>query len=170
MMAIRPSSQSVSVLYVREDKVYAVKARTVVMAGGCWTKHFIRDLPQTHRDAYEQFYRSPCMMANVALRNWRFIHKMGISGFRWFEGIGNYTEVCRLATIGADSPIISADSPVVLNLKVLYSFPGMPIADQGHRGRAEMLTTSFVDYERQIRQQFTDMFARSGFGARRDIA
>jgi spermidine dehydrogenase len=166
-----PKSRSVSVLYVRDGRVYGVKARTAIMAGGCWTtKHIVRDLPQTHRDAYEQFYRSPCMMANVALRNWRFVHKMGISGFRWFEGIGNYTDVRRTATIGADSPTISPDSPVVLNLKVLYSYPGMPIADQGHRGRAEMIRASFRDYERQIRQQFTDMFAPAGFEARRDIA
>ena len=37
------------------------------------------------------------MMANVALRNWRFLYKMGISGCRWFDGIGNYTEVRRTA-------------------------------------------------------------------------
>jgi spermidine dehydrogenase len=33
-----------------------------------------------------------------------------------------------------------------------------------------MLSTSFRDYEKQIRQQFTEMFSRSGFDARRDIA
>jgi spermidine dehydrogenase len=65
---------------------------------------------------------------------------------------------------------ISPDSPVVLPLKVLYSYPGLPIAEQGHRGRGEMLATPFKDYERQIRQQFTDMFSRAGFDARRDIA
>jgi spermidine dehydrogenase len=37
-------------------------------------------------------------------------------------------------------------------------------------GRAEMISTSFRDYERQIRQQLTDMFARSGFDAGRDIS
>ena len=37
-------------------------------------------------------------------------------------------------------------------------------------GRAEMIATPFREYERQIRQQFTDMFARSGFDASRDIA
>jgi spermidine dehydrogenase len=77
-----------------------VKARSVVMAGGCWTtKHIVRDLPSAQREAYSQFYRSPCLMANVALRNWRFLYKMGISGFRWFEGFGNYTEVRRTALI-----------------------------------------------------------------------
>jgi spermidine dehydrogenase len=164
-------SEFVSVIYTRDKKPYRLKARTVVMAGGSWTaKHIIRDLPAGQREAYDQFYRSPCLMANVALRNWRFLYKMGISGFRWFEGIGNYTEVRRTALVGADLPTISPDSPVVLNLKILYSYPGMPIAEQGHRGRGEMLSTPFAEYERQIRQQFTAMFAATGFDARRDIA
>jgi spermidine dehydrogenase len=164
-------SETVSVIYARGRKLYRVKARTAVMAGGSWTtKHMVGDLPAAHRGAYGQFYRSPCLMANVALRNWRFLHRMGISGFRWFEGIGNYAEVRRTALLGADSATISPDSPIVLNLKVLYSYPGVPVADQGNRGRGEMLTTPFREYERQIRQQFTDMFARAGFDARRDIA
>ena len=85
----------------------------------------VRDLPQAQQDAYSQFYRSPCMMANVALRNWRFLYNMGMTGFRWFEGVGNYTEVRKTALIGADSATISPDSPVVLPLKVLYSYPGI---------------------------------------------
>ncbi len=164
-------SDTVSVIYARGNKLFRVKARTVVMAGGCWTtKHIVGDLPTSHREAYEQFYRSPCLMANVALRNWRFLYKMGITGFRWFEGIGNYAEVRKTALIGADSPTITPDSPIVLNLKILYSYPGMATAEQGYRGRAEMLSSSFRDYERQIRQQFTDMFSNAGFDARRDIA
>jgi len=164
-------AESVSIVYTRAGNTYRVKARTVVMAGGGWTtKHVVQDLPQAQREAYGQFYRSPCMMANVAVRNWRFLYKMGMSGFRWFEGLGNYTEVRKTAVIGADSTTISPDSPVVLPLKVLYSYPGLPIADQGHRGRGEMIATSFRDYEKQIRQQFTEMFSHSGFDARRDIA
>jgi spermidine dehydrogenase len=163
-------SESVSVVYTRGGKTYRVKARTAVMAGGGWTtKHVTRDLPQAQQDAYSQFYRSPCMMANVALRNWRFLYNMGMTGFRWFEGVGNYTEVRKTALIGADAVTISPDSPVVLPLKVLYSYPGMPAADQGHRGRGEMLATSFRDYERKIREQFTEMFGSFGFDARRDI-
>jgi spermidine dehydrogenase len=33
-----------------------------------------------------------------------------------------------------------------------------------------MLATSFREYERRIRQQFTDMFSAAGFDASRDIA
>ena len=164
-------AESVSIIYTSAGKAYRVKSRSVVMASGCWTtKHIVRDLPAAHRQAYEQFYRSPCMMVNVALRNWRFLYKMGISGCRWFEGLGNYTDVQKKALLGVDSAAISPDSPTVLTVKVLYSYPGLPIAEQGSKGREEILNTPFLDYERRIRQQFTDMFAPAGFDARRDIA
>ena len=164
-------SEFVNVLYTQGDNVYRLRARSVVMAGGSWTtKHIVRDLPARHREAYAQFYRSPCLMANVAVRNWRFLYKLGITGCRWFEGLGNYMEVRKLPTFAASSPTVGPDSPVVLTVKILYSFPGAPIEAQGQRGRAELLGTSFRDYERRLREQFTAMFARSGFDASRDIA
>jgi spermidine dehydrogenase len=164
-------SNFVNISYLKAGKLYRVKARSVVMAGGCWTsKHIVKDLPRIHQKAYSQFYRSPCMMANVAVRNWRFLYKLGMSGCRWFEGIGNYMEVRKLALTGIEEPTISPDSPIVLTLKVLYSYPGLSTEDQGHRGRGEMIGTSFRDYERQIREQFAEMFGGSGFDANRDIA
>jgi spermidine dehydrogenase len=164
-------SEFVTVAYTNGGKTYRVKARSVVMAGGSWTtRHIVRDLPPDRVAAYSQFYRTPCMMANVAVRNWRFLYKMGISGCQWFEGLGNYMQVRKLALCGADAPTIGPDSPVVLSIKVLYSYPRQSTEQQGHLGRAELISTPFRDYERQIRQQFTEMFARSGFDAARDIA
>jgi spermidine dehydrogenase len=164
-------SESVTIAYTRGGKTYRVKARSVVMAGGSWTtRNIVRDLTEDRKQAYAQFYRSPCMLANVAVRNWRFLYKMGISGCQWYEGLGNYLQVRKLALCGADSPTIGPDSPVVLAIKVLYTYPGKTAEQQGHMGRAEIISTPFRDYERQIRQQFTDMFARSGFDASRDIA
>jgi spermidine dehydrogenase len=165
-------SEFVSVVYADGERLFRVRARSAVMAGGSWTtKHVVRDLPDAQRNAYSQFFRSPCMMANVALRNWRFLARLGITGCRWFGGgIGNYMELRRMATVGDIPKTISPDSPVVLTVKVLYSYPGLSAEDQGDRGRGEMITTPFRDYERRIRQQFTDMFAGAGFAADRDIA
>jgi spermidine dehydrogenase len=161
----------VNIAYTRGGKVFRVKARSVVMAGGSWTtKNIVRDLPDDRKTAYSHFYRSPCMVANVAVRNWRFLYKMGISGCQWFEGLGSYLQIRKLALCGTDSPTVGPDSPVVLTIKVLYSHPGQSTEQQGHTGRAEMISTPFREYERQIRQQFTEMFARSGFDASRDIA
>jgi spermidine dehydrogenase len=141
------------------------------MAGGSWTtKHILRDLPGVCRDAYAQFHRSPCLMANVAVRNWRFLYKLGLTECQWFEGIGNYVVVRKMATLGTDPTTINPDTPTVLTLKILFSYPGLPIDSQTSRGRAELLSTPFRVYERRIREQFTTMFARSGFNANRDIA
>ena len=164
-------SSAGALTYVRGGRVQRVRARAVIMAGGSWTtRHVVRDLPASHRAAYAQFFRSPCLMANVAVRNWRFLHDLGITGCRWFEGVGNYLEVRKLATIGGAAATIGPDSPTVLTLKVLYSYPGEPIDVQGARGRIEMMGTSFRAYERRIREQLTDMFARSGFDPRRHLA
>ena len=128
-------SESVSVLYTRGGKTYRVKARTAIMAGGGWTtKHVVRDLPQAQQEAYSQFHRSPCMMANVAVRNWRFLYNMGITGFRWFEGVGNYTEVRKTALVGADLPTIGPDSPVVLPLKGVVFLSGLAGRRPGEQG------------------------------------
>jgi spermidine dehydrogenase len=110
------------------------------------------------------------MMANVALRNWRFLYKLGVSGCQWFEGLGNFTAVRKVPTFSSDTRTIGPDSPVVLTLKVLFPHYGLPLQEQGDLGRAQLLTTSFRDYERQIRTQLTEMFSASGFDASRDIA
>lgn len=162
---------TLTVAYARGGKVYQAKARSAIMAGGSWTtRHIVRDLPAAHRDAYAQFYRSPAMMINVAVRNWRFLEKLGISGCRWFEGLGSFMQMRHVAACGASAPTIHPDQPAVITVKVIYPTPGLPTEEQGRRGRAEMLSTSFSDYERRIRTQFDDMFARAGLDVRRDIA
>ena len=161
----------VRVTYLRDDKVYRLKTRAVIMAGGGWmTKHVVRDLTPTLRDAYNQFNYSATLVGNVAVRNWRFLYKMGLSGGMWFEGFGFWTEVRTVATFGSESPTIGPDSPTVLSLVVPFYYPGLPTAEQGNRGRAELLSTSFRDFERKIRLQLTRLFSTSGFDARRDIA
>ena len=164
-------SRFVSVTYTRGGKLYRLRARAVVMAGGSWTtKHVVLDLPAAHRDAYGQFYRSPCMVANIALRNWRFLYKLGISGGYWFEGMGCFAAIRKQPTFATPVKTIGPDSPVVLTVKVLFCHPGLPIQEQGDRGRAEILATSFRQYELKLREQLTEMFGPSGFDARRDVA
>jgi spermidine dehydrogenase len=68
------------------------------------------------------------------------------------------------------SPTMSPDSPTVLTLKILFSYPGEPLHAQVARGRAELLSTPFREFERRIREQLTEMFGDAGFNARRDIA
>jgi spermidine dehydrogenase len=165
------SADAVDVVYARKGRLYRVKARAAIMAGGSWTsRHVVRDLPSTHEAAYARFHRAPCLVASVAVRNWRFLYDRGIFQCRWFEGIGNYVALRRVATFGPVAPTISPDAPVVLTLKILFSYPGQPLAAQVARGRAELLGTPYREYERKIRGQLEAMFGESGFDARRDMA
>jgi spermidine dehydrogenase len=165
------SAPHVVVTYAKGNRLYKVRARRVVMAGGSWTtKHIVHDLPASHREAYAQFYRSPCLMANIAVRNWRFLYKMGMSGCRWFGGLGDYLSVRKMALVGDEPRTIDPDSPTVLTIKVLFAQPGLSIAEQGSQGRAKLLGTSFAQYERAFREQLADMFAPGGFDPRRDVA
>ena len=45
------------------------------------------------------------MMANVAVRNWRFLHQLGLTECQWFEGIGNSLTVRKVATFGTDPAV-----------------------------------------------------------------
>jgi spermidine dehydrogenase len=167
---VRHEGDAVRVSYAVQGRLYSVTARSVVMAGGWTTWRTIPGLPESYRLAYQQFYRMPCLVMNVALRNWRFLAKMGISECQWYEGLSDSFAIRSVATFAGVPPTMSPDSPTVLTMKILFTEPGLPLAQQATRGRMRMLSTSYGEFERQIREQFTLMFARSGFDARRDIA
>jgi spermidine dehydrogenase len=164
-------AEFVSVMYVKNGTLFGVKARTVVMAGGGWiTKHVVRDLDGTRKNSYDQFIYAPYMTANVAVRNWRFLYNLGISSAQWFDGFARQVNVRKNALFGVDTDVAGPDLPTVLTFFVDFTKPGLPARTQGQMGRAELLSTSFVDYERQIREQMTEMFGASGFDVKRDIA
>ena len=164
-------SDFVSVTYTKGGELYQVKAKTVVMAGGGWiTKHVVRDLDEMRRESYDTFNYAPYMTANVAVRNWRFLYNMGISSAAWFEGFSRSVNVRKSASFGVDTDVVGPDLPTVLTFFVDFAKPGLPARAQGQLGRTEILATPFAEYERQIREQMTEMFGPSGFDARRDIA
>lgn len=167
---VRHQKDGVRITYAIQGRLFTLQARSVVMSGGWTTWRTISDLPEDHRSAYQQFYRMPCIVMNVALRNWRFLAKMGMTECQWFEGLSNSFAVRTIATFGGVSPTISPDDPTVVRLKISFTEPGVPLPQQATRGRMRLLSTSYSEYERMVREQFTLMFGHSGFDARRDIA
>lgn len=160
----------VRVTYVKDGKAYILKARGVVMASGSWTsRRAVRDLPEELRAAYGAFHRSPVMVANVALGNWRFLARLGITACRWFEGFGFSCNIRRPMLVGDYRPPLHPDSPAVLTFYVPFFYPGAPLRAQGARGRTELLSTSYAEYEAQIREQMVRLFGSAGFDPRRDI-
>lgn len=164
------NAESVLVTYVKDGRVYRVKARSVVMAGGSWTtKHVVSDLPDNYRAAYQQFYRSPMLVVNVALTNWRFMYELGVTACRWFQGFGFTCNIRRPMIAGSYQAPLHPDKPIIMTFYVPFYYPGLSTREQGMKGRYELLSTSYAEYERKIVEQMTRLFSKGGFNAKRDI-
>jgi spermidine dehydrogenase len=141
------------------------------MAGGSWmTQHVVRDLPEDYRHAYARFYRSPVLVVNVALTNWRFLYKLGLTACRWFDGFGFCCNLRQPMLVGDYRPPLHPAKPIILTFYVPFYYPGKPVREQGVQGRTEMLSISFAEYERQIREQMVKLFGAGGFNPHADIA
>ena len=168
---VENETDSVRVTYEKDGELHQVKAKAAVMASGGWVnRHVIRDLPRGHRRAYETFTHSPVLVANVALTNWRFLERLGVGAAIWAGGFGFTCNIRRPMVVGGRSEPLHPDEPIVLTFYAPIFKPGLPPKQQGIVGRAEMLGTSFTDYERQIREQMFAMFEPVGFDPLTDIA
>jgi spermidine dehydrogenase len=164
-------AESVSVIYHEHGEAKKVKAKTVVMSIGGWVaRNIVSDMPAPIEEAYSQFYHSPILVVNVALRNWRFLDKLGIAAGRWFEGFGNFFAIRRPMITGDLTQPFEPGKPTVMTFYVPFNNPGYPLEAQGVVGRAELLSKSYADYEKEIIVQMTSMFGDHGFDAEKDIA
>ena len=165
-------NEQVVVTYVSGGEVRRLAARRVVMASGAWmNRHVLPGLPASHRAAYESFHHSAVLVANVALRNWRFLPRLGFGACLWQGGLGFACNIRRPMKVGGGRPErLHPDDPIVLTFYVPYFFPGAPAADQGKLGRLALLDASFRDVERAIRGQMLRLFGEAGFDPAADIA
>lgn len=168
-----PASGIVDVAYSKAGCVHRVRARSVIMATGGWiTKHVVRDLPTDIRTAYEQFTYAPALVANVALKNWRFLYQLNATAARWMDdgAMFGFCANIRQSIVTPDyNPPLHPDRPAVLTFYMGLYTPGLSAREQGARGRMRLLSTSYADYERIIRTQMAGMFAEAGFDPARDI-
>lgn len=163
---------TVEVLYVTDgDRVHRTVGRGVVLAGGQWVSQYLAaDLPDTYRQAFNDFVRAPMLVVNVALRRWRFMYDLGITAASYRDQFGFCCNIRQPMIVGDYQPPLHPDKPIVLTFYVPFQRPGGTIRDQAVAARAELLSTTYRDYERQIREQLVRLFGRARFDPRADIA
>lgn len=166
------TSKKVTVYYERGGKLYKVTGKGVIVAGQQHVnRHVCRDIPKAYRAAMDTFHHAPMLTVNVALRNWRFLDKLGISAARWFEGFGWWTGLRRNVYLdGKETMPLDPNKPVVLTQYNPFLLPGVPFPQQCTAARMQLFGMSYADIEGAVREQFTKMFASAGFDAARDIA
>lgn len=166
------NSDSVSVVYLKDGRLHRVTAKHVIMA--CEqhvNKHVVEGLSERLSHAMSSFLHAPMLTVNVAVRNWKYMEKLGITAARWDEGFGWWTCVRRQMIIDDKEPMpLDPNKPTVLTLYIPFPVPGLPAEKQAAAARMQMFGLSFRDIEMGVREQFTHMFSQAGFDARRDIA
>ncbi|AHG93480.1 FAD dependent oxidoreductase (plasmid) [Gemmatirosa kalamazoonensis] len=167
------ASERVLVTYALGGRLRRVRARRVIMATGGWVnRRVLTDAPAELRAAYADFAYAPALVVNVALRNWRFLERLGITAARWFDdrGLGFVANVRRPMVVGARTEPFDPDRPAMLTFYMGLYTPGMSAAEQGVANRAKLLATPYREYERTLRAQLARQFGASGFDPRRDVA
>jgi spermidine dehydrogenase len=164
------SAQEVSVTYVRDGKPRVVRGSVCILAG--WNMvipHMCPELPEKQREALAYGVKVPIIYTNVLIRNWQAFKKLGIAGARC---PGSYFETVTLdfpVSIGAYKFPDHPDEACVLHLERVPTKAGLPARPQQMAGRAQMLSTPFQTYERNIREQLAALLGPGGFDPAKDI-
>ena len=165
---------SVSLVYARNGKYHGIRAKAVVMATGSWINQYIvDDLPPSYREASASFLHAPFLVANVALTNWRFLYKLGITAAIWDKQHGGFGFACNIRDpmhVGDYRPPLDPDKPAVLSFYTPFHSPGLDPKTQVTLGRAELLGTSYSEYETRIYRQMMRLFGSVGFDPSVDVA
>jgi len=165
------SADHVALVYEKGGRVYRVRAKGAALCIGSFVaKHIVMNPPSDVRAAFDQFFYGPTLIVNVALRNWRFLDRLGIASARWFDGFGFYSTIRQPMVIGSRPTPFHPDKPIVMLFYVPLQRPDLPLPAQGVAARARLYGTPYAAYEQQIVAQMQRMFSSGGFDARRDIA
>jgi len=166
-------ARGVVVTYCRDGKLYRIKAKGFVSCIGGWVnKHIVKDLPSSYAEAFGGLNYGSAMIVNIALTNWRFMAKLGITAAHSFmsDGIGQTLNIRRPMVFGRYDPPLDPSKPIVLTSYVGFPKRGLLAREQAAAARWNLLAKTYRDYETLIRRHLSELFAGAGFDARRDIA
>ena len=120
----RHEGDSVRVTYLRNGRTEQVRARTaVISASGQMARRIVADMPGPIRDNYAQFHHGAVLVANVALNNWRFLHRLGIGAGRWYDGFGFIGSIRAPMQVGGQTAPHHPDLPTVMTFYVPFYTP-----------------------------------------------
>jgi spermidine dehydrogenase len=161
----------VEVIYSRGGTLYRTTARRCVLA--CWNMmipHLCPELPEAQKAALHLLVKTPLVYVSVALRNWRAFQRLGVAHV---EAPGGYFSSFGLndaVDIGDYRSVQSPDEPILVRMQRTPAKYGLPEREQHKVGRAELLTTSFETFEREIRSELGRALSGGGFDPARDIS
>jgi len=138
----------------------------------CWNMfipYLIPDLPAAQKEALAYAVKGPLVYTSVGVKNWKAWHKLGVSHVDAPSMYHTELSLTEAVSLGDLKHPQTPDDPISLHLVKIMASPGKPRKDQHRIGRAELLTTTFETFERNIRDQLARTLGAGGFDPARDI-
>ena len=163
--------RGVEVTYLRGGRPRRANAECCVLA--CWATmipYLCPEMPASQKAALRYLVKVPLVYTSVALRDWRAFKALGVSRV---HAPGSYFTSLWLdpkTTIGGYDSVRSPEEPALLFMQRVPCVPGLDQRSQHRAGQAELLTTPFGRFERELRGQLQRILGPGGFDAARDIA
>jgi spermidine dehydrogenase len=163
-------TKGVEVVYARGGGVHAVRGSACILA--CWNMvipYMCPELPEKQKEALRYGVKVPLVYTNVLIRNWQPLKRLGVAGV---SCPGCYFDSFTLdfpVSMGAYQFPSRPEDPCLLHLERVPCQPGLPARDQQIAGCQELLTTTFQNFERNIRSQLGRVLSPGGFDPARDI-
>jgi spermidine dehydrogenase len=168
----RNAGDAVEIVYLRDGKPYTVRANNCVMA--CWNMmipYLCPELPEAQKAALHKLIKTPLVYTTVALRNWEAFDKLKVSRVYAPGGYHSSLMLNWKVDIGRYRSSTSPSEPILVHMQRTPCKPNVGLSEheQNKAGRAELLATPFVTFERNIRDQLARTLAGGGFDPSRDI-
>jgi spermidine dehydrogenase len=164
------AAQQVEVTYMRGGRPYTARARGAVLA--CYNAvipYLCPELPPAQKDALHKLVKTPLVYTSVALRNWEAFDKLKLYRVYAPGSYHTYLHLNAHVNVGSYRSPKSPRDPILVHMVRTPCKPGLPEHEQNRAGRAELLTTSFETFERNIRDQLGRTLKDGGFDPARDI-
>jgi spermidine dehydrogenase len=165
------TAKEVEVTYVRQGKLYTVKAAHCILA--CWhpvIPYLTDELPAAQMAALRSAEKVPLVYTNVALKNWESFVRLKTASVSAPGCYFTEFELDHRVSIGNYHCTKQPDQPIVLAMARYPCSAGLPARSQHRAGRANLYATSFETFERNIRQQLARTLGSGGFDPASDIA
>ena len=165
------SAKRVEIVYVKEGKLFRVRAGQCVLAAWNMVIPYIcPELPAKQREALAKEAKVPIVYTNVVLRNWTAWKKLGVNSVYAPGSYHTHVNLDLAVNLGPYHSARRPEEPIVVHMMRTPCKPGLPSYDQHRAGRVELFQTSFETFERNIRDQLARTLSGGGFDPARDIA
>jgi len=164
------SAGQVEVTYLRGGRAFTARARGTVLA--CYNMmipYLCPELPAAQKDALHKLVKTPLVYTSVALRNRQAFDALKVHRIYAPGGYHTYFHLNPHVDIGNYKSPTSAHDPILVHMVRTPCKPGLPEHEQNRLGRAELLSTPFETFERNIREQLARTLGKGGFDPARDI-